>query len=377
MSHAPSPLEAFLYERVRVAGALTFAEYMDLALYHPQYGYYTAGAPKVGWSGDFFTSPHLHPLFGLCLARQLAQFWEALKRPGPFVVVEEGAGQGVLARHVRAAAQERWPEMAGALDYRALDVRPAYSANKLAATGLRPEPDVILSNELLDAFPVHVVEARGGRLLEVLVVERGGRLAEQLGEPSSPAVAGYLDRFRVPWRAFGDGWRAEVNLRALEWMRATAERLRPGGFALTIDYGDTARRLYTRWRRRGTLLCYSHHSTNEEPLLRPGQQDITAHVNFTALIEEGRRFGLRRTRLTTQREFLLDLGIREEVEALRASQFAAADTARQSDQGQAALLRYYSLRNAVGALLDPAGLGGFRVLIQRKRRRSASGTTQR
>jgi SAM-dependent MidA family methyltransferase len=181
-------------------------------------------------------------------------------------------------------------------------------------------------------------------------------------------VADYLDRFKVPWRAFGEGWRAEVNLRALAWMRATAERLRRGGFVLTIDYGDTARRLYTRWRRRGTLLCYFRHSTNEESLLRPGQQDMTAHVNFTALIEEGHHAGLRRIRFTTQREFLLGLGINEEVEALRASQFAAADTARQSDQGQADLLRLYSLRNAVGVLLDPAGLGGFRVLIQRKRR---------
>jgi SAM-dependent MidA family methyltransferase len=368
MQHSPSPLEAFIQARLRAAGALTFAEYMDLALYHARYGYYTAGGAPVGWGGDFFTSPHLHPLFGVCLARQLAQFWEALKRPRPFVVVEEGAGQGVLARHVQAAARERWPELAQALEYHAVDVRPAYSANELAARGLRLEPHIILSNELIDAFPVHVVEARGGRLLEVFVVEQDGGLAERLGEPSSREVAEYLERFRVPWRAFGDGWRAEVNLRALAWMAETAQCLRRGGFVLTIDYGDTARCLYTRWRRRGTLLCYYRHSANEEPLLRPGQQDITAHVNFTALIEEGRRFGLRRTRFTTQRDLLLGLGMREEVEALRASQFAAADAARQSDQGQADLLRYYSLRNAVGVLLDPAGLGGFRVLVQRKRR---------
>ncbi len=359
MQPAPSPLESLLSERLRAGGALTFADYMDLALYHPQFGYYTAGDASVGWGGDFFTSPHLHPLFGACLARQLAQFWEALKRPCPFVVEEQGAGQGVLAQHIRAAMQERWPALAQALDYHALDIH----------TSVYVTPHVLLSNELIDAFPVHLVEARGGRLLEVYVVEQDGQLAEQLGEPSSPAVADYLERFNIHWRMFEDGWRAEINLRALEWMRETAERLRPGGYVLTIDYGDTARRLYTRRRRRGTLLCYYRHSTNEEPLRRPGQQDITAHVNFSALIEEGRRVGLRRTRFTTQREFLLGLGIREEVESLRASQFAAADTARQSDQGQAALLRCYSLRNAVGALLDPAGLGGFRVLIQRKRPR--------
>lgn len=361
MQTASTPLEALILERVRVAGRLTFDEYMHLALYHPQFGYYTSGAPRVGWAGDFFTSAHLHPLFGACLARQLLRFWEALKRPQPFLVVEEGAGQGLLARHIEEAARQVEPALAAALRYQMVEV------------GRRPAPDgeapqVILSNELIDAFPVHVVESFQGQLLEVSVTERDGRLAEALDTPSSEAVAGYLDHFSIPWRDFGlrQPWRAEINLRALHWMRETAARLAPGGFALTIDYGDTARRLYTTRRRRGTLLCYYHHTTNEEPLARPGQQDITAHVNFSALIEEGRRAGLRRSRFTTQREFLLGWGIREQVEALRASAFAAADTARHTDQGQADLLRFYSLRNAVNALLDPGGLGGFRVLIQRK-----------
>ncbi len=349
-----TPLEALIHDRVRAAGALTFAEYMDLALYHPQFGYYTAGKPKVGWAGDFFTSPHLTALFGACIARQLAQMWEKLARPHPFRVVEQGAGQGLLAAQVQTFAREHAPALAEALAYQAVDVgQPPVGA-----------PHVLLSNELIDAFPVHLVETRGGRLYEIFVVERDGRLAEQPDEPSSEEVARYLDRFKVPWRGFGDGWRAEVNLRALEWMRGVAARLAPGGFVLTIDYGDLARKLYTRQRRRGTLLCYFHHMTNEEPLARPGRQDMTAHVNFSALIEEGRRVGLRRSRFTTQREFLLGWGISEDVEALRRSQFDAAETARHTDQGQAALLRLVSLRNAVSALLDPGGLGGFRVLIQ-------------
>jgi SAM-dependent MidA family methyltransferase len=257
-------------------------------------------------------------------------------------------------------AQERLPRLGEALRYYSLDVgHPAEAP--LAA------PHVILSNELIDAFPVHVVEVQGGHLLEVYVTECDGRLVERLGEPSSAEVSSYLDRFSVPWHSFGDGWRAEVNLRALEWMRATAARLRRGGFVLTIDYGDTARRLYTRTRRRGTLRCYTRHSTHAEPLKRPGQQDMTAHVNFSTLIDEGRRAGLSRSRFTTQREFLLGWGIREEMEALRARRFGAADTARHTDQGQADLLRASSLRNAVNALLDPAGLGRFCVLMQRKR----------
>ena len=361
MQMASTPLESLIHERLRVSGAMTFAAYMDVALYHPQFGYYTAGAPKVGWTGDFFTSAHLHSLFGACIARQLLQMWASLACPRPFHVLEEGAGHpALLAEQVQAFAREHAPALAEALEYRTLDVGQAASGAAPAA------PHVLLSNELIDAFPVHLVETQGGRLLEVYVVAREGRLTEQRAEPSSEAVASYLDGFKVPWRGFGDGWRAEINLRALEWVRGAAARLAPGGFALTIDYGATARRLYTRRRRRGTLLCYFRHTTNEEPLARPGQQDMTAHVNFSALIEEGRRAGLRRSRFTTQREFLLGLGIRDDLEALRVGQYGAAETARHTDQGQAALLRFASLRNAVNALLDPDGLGGFRVLIQRK-----------
>ncbi len=366
MQTAHTPLETSIRERLHVAGAITFAEYMDLALYHPEGGYYTSGTPRVGWTGDFFTSAHLHPLFAACVARQLDQMWQALARPTPFVVVEEGAGQGLLAGQVVAFARERLPALAEALRYQMVDVKPSPGASaSVQGNALH----VIFSNELIDAFPVHLVETRGGRLLEVYVVERDGRLAERLDEPSSEAVSGYLDRFKIAWRRFGEGWRAEVNLRALEWMQATAARLARGGFVLTMDYGDSARRLYTPARRRGTLLCYARHTFNEEPLALPGQQDITAHVNFSALIEEGRRAGLTRSRFTTQREFLLGWGIREELEALRAIRFGAADTARHTDQGQADLLRFYSLRNAVNALLDPGGLGGFRVLVQRKARR--------
>ncbi|HEY7358593.1 MAG TPA: SAM-dependent methyltransferase [Ktedonobacterales bacterium] len=357
-----APLQAIIRKHIAEVGAVTFADYMNLALYHPQFGYYTAGAARIGWGGDFFTSAHLHPLFGACIARQLMRLWETLKRPAPFVVLEEGAGQGLLAAHAQSYAQEHLPPLAEALRYQTADAgQPSAPDSDLA-------PHVILSNELIDAFPVHLVETRGGRLREVYVVERDGRLAEQLDEPSSPEVADYLKRFGIPWQGFGDGWRAEINLRALAWMRATAARLRRGGFVLTIDYGDTARRLYTRERRRGTLLCYYRHTTNEEPLARPGQQDITAHVNFSALIDEGRRAGLSRSRFTTQRDFLLGWGIRAEMEAWRARHFSAADAARHTDQGQADLLRAISLRNTVNALLDPAGLGGFRVLLQRKTR---------
>jgi SAM-dependent MidA family methyltransferase len=133
-----------------------------------------------------------------------------------------------------------------------------------------------------------------------------------------------------------------------------------------IDYGDRASQLYHRSRLRGTLLCYYQHRINEQPLMRPGEQDITAHVNFSALIDEGRRHGLRRRLFTTQRAWLERMGIFEELEGLRRTHFAAADQERASDRGQIALLRWYNLRQQVLALTDPAGLGNFKVLIMRR-----------
>ena len=234
-------------------------------------------------------------------------------------------------------------------------------------TALAPtDHSVIISNELIDAFPVHVVEKRGERLYEVFVdVQKDGRLCEVLDEPGAPAVAGYLDSFKTPWRTFEEGWRAEINLDALRWMQRTASLLQRG-FILTIDYGDRARALYTAARKRGTLLCYFRHQVSERPLARPGEQDITAHVNFSALIDEGRRLGLRLHKFTTQRLWLQSLGIQEDLEQRRVNEFAAAETERATDRGLVALLKWRDLRMRVAALTDPSGMGDFKVLILRR-----------
>jgi SAM-dependent MidA family methyltransferase len=224
----------------------------------------------------------------------------------------------------------------------------------------------VLSNELIDAFPVHVVEKRGEWLYEVFVdVQEDGRLSEVLEEPSKPEVAGYLDAYKVPWRTFEDGWRGEINLDALRWIQRTAGLIQKG-FILTIDYGDKARALYTTWRKRGTLLCYYKHQANERPLLHPGAQDITAHVNFSALINEGRRLGMRLHTFTTQRQWLQRMGIEEELERRRVTEFAEAETSRASDRGQVALLKWRDLRQRAAVLTDPGGMGNFKVLILRR-----------
>jgi SAM-dependent MidA family methyltransferase len=415
-----SDLQQLISERIQREGPITFAEFIRMALYEPGYGYYMTGAAKMGWEADYFTSTDVSSLFANCMGRQLFAMWEKLKQPGHFIALEQGAGRGHLAEGVRTWARKEASEFYEVLDYRTEDIRggedavgaeqsgevgqpdrgqsplqgrgqmrgrgqapplqymseipisqnnidEAKSAYSKGGSRARPEhPSVVLSNELVDAFPVHVVEKRGERLYEVFVdVQEDGRLYEVLDEPSTPEVAGYLDVFKIPWRTFEDGWRAEINLDALRWVRRTAGLIRRG-FILTIDYGDKARGLYTAWRKHGTLLCYYKHQANENPLLHPGEQDITAHVNFSALINEGRRLGLHLHRYTTQRQWLQRMGIEEELEQRRVIEFAEAETARASDRGQVALLKWRDLRQQAAVLADPNGMGAFKVLIMRR-----------
>ncbi|HEY0756162.1 MAG TPA: SAM-dependent methyltransferase [Ktedonobacteraceae bacterium] len=365
MSYASSTtLQDLLRERIQRVGPLTFAEYMRAALYEPGYGYYVSGPARMGWGGDYFTSTDISMLFASCLGRQLCQFWEKLKSPTPFLVLEQGAGRGHLAEHVQAWATQEAPAFSAALAYQATDIR-AGQDSLLPPEGL-PRAHVLISNELIDALPVHIVEIQEGQLREVYVTEVEGHLRELLAEPSTPEVATYLDQARIPWRTFPAGWRAEINLEATRWLEQSAHLLRSHGFILAIDYGAKARELYTRERRRGTLLCYHQHQANERPLALPGEQDITAHVDFSPLITRGRELGLRLHKYTTQRQWLEDCGLRTDLEKRRARDFAAADTERASDQGQIALLGWYNLRQWAAILTNPSGMGNFKVLILRR-----------
>ena len=402
-----SDLQQLISERIQRDGPITFAEYMRMALYEPEYGYYTTGAAKMGWEADYFTSTDVSSLFANCMGRQLFAMWEKLKRPGHFIALEQGAGRGHLAEGVRLWAQKKAPEFYEVLDYRTEDIRrgadaieelpvvqgqpfrgrprgspllytnespishdrveeakPRYSRGDPRGRPVRAS--VVLSNELVDAFPVHIVEKRGERLYEVFVdAQQDGRFCEVLDEPSRLEVAGYLDMYKIPWRTFEDGWRAEINLDALRWVQRTAGLLQ-SSFVLTIDYGDKAKALYTAWRKRGTLLCYYKHQANEWPLLHPGEQDITAHANFSALIDEGRRLGMRLHRFTTQRLWLQGLGIQEELEQRYVNEFAEAEFARATDKGQVALLNWRDVRQRAAVLTDPGGMGNFKVLILRR-----------
>ncbi len=366
----PTPLQQLIIEHIQQEGPITFADYMRMALYEPGYGYYVTGPAKMGWEGDYYTSTDVSTFFAHSMGRQLYQMWELLGLPTPFVVLEQGAGRGNLVKGIQAWAAQEFPNFHSALDYRSEDINTGQDA----LSGEADHPSVILSNELVDAFPVHIVELRDKRLYEVYVtVQPDGHLYELLAEPSSPEVACYLDNYKIPWQTFEDGWRAEINLDALRWIAQTARRLmapsqtrKRRGFILTIDYGDKAQELYTSSRPYGTLACYFQHQLTGRPLIRPGEQDITAHVNFSALINEGRRQGLHLHSFTTQRQWLTEMGIYEELERVRTHDFALIDSARASDQGQVALLQWYNVRQRVMLLTDPAGMGKFKVLILKR-----------
>jgi SAM-dependent MidA family methyltransferase len=369
-------LQVLTIEHIQRNGPITFAEYMRMALYEPHYGYYVTGAARMGWQGDYYTSTDVSPLFAHCMGRQLVQCWHLLRNPTPFVVVEQGAGRGDLAQAIQQWAKRQHPDFFAALDYRTEDIRGGQDARTEATlheTDQPPtKPSVLLSNELVDAFPVHVVALHEQQLYEVYVDVQDGRLQEVLASPHSTELAAYLDTYNPSWRMFPDGWRAEINLDAIRWMERCAQlltgttgRRKHHGFLITIDYGDKARALYTPERYHGTLACYFQHQFSERPLLRPGQQDITAHVNFSALITTGRQHGLRLHSFTTQRVWLEQMGIFDELAHIRQHDFAAIDSQRASDRGQIELLQWYNLRQRVAALTASNGMGNFKVLLMK------------
>lgn len=356
-------LEELIRRRIAVAGGgIPFAEFMALCLYHPEYGYYMAPRSRIGREGDFFTSSSVHSLFGRLIARQLRQMWELLGQ-GPFTVAEQGAGEGHLALDILDAVRAEAPDFYAQLTYQLVEISPDNRARQeqqlaghrqrigwCALEELAGMQGCILSNELADAFPVHVVEKREGELKEVFVVAAGDELHEELRPLSTPAIAEHFHWLGV---APVEGNRAEVNLQAVHWMQEVG-RLLGRGFALTVDYGYPAAELYAPWRRNGTLMCYHRHAAGENPFQYVGCQDITAHVDFTALQRAGEEVGLSPLWFGVQYRFLLALGF---VEALIELQ------AQTPDEKTARALRL-TLKNLI---LPDGGMGEtFKVLVQGK-----------
>lgn len=368
-------LRDVITRRIRGAGPLPFAAFMDLALYHPELGYYARARRQSGAAGDFFTSVDAGPLLGDLLAAQFAEMWrlaapEGGEPPAPFDLVEAGAGSGRLARAVLDHAAAAHPAFCRALRLTLVERSPAGRAAQPAALGPHAArlvqsaaelparaAGIIYANELLDAFPVHPLVMTAAGLREVYVDSRGGRFVEAAG-PLSPAARAHVERFDIRLQP---GWRGEVCPAAVRWVTDAARRLERG-FLLLIDYGHEARELYSPTHARGTLACYRRHRVEAAGdgaaaapwLEEPGARDITAHVDLTAVRTAAEQAGLQTLAATDQTYFLLGLAAGED------GLSAPAGAAPAAGGGLDPLRR----RLALKTLLVPGGLGStHKVLI--------------
>lgn len=358
---------------------ITFAEFMELALYHPEQGYYATNRSNQGIQQDFFTSAHLGTDFGELLAEQFAQMWELLNYPNPFTLVEMGAGQGLLVQDIVRYLHRHHFECFAALEYLIVEKSTALiAAQKARLQSLTQYWDKLhwrtwdeilpqsivgccFSNELVDAFPVHQVMIEDGKLREMYVALKPDaatdhpEFIEIAAAPSTSKLTNYFDLVGVPLfsERYADGYRTEVNLAALNWIKTVADRLQQG-YLLTIDYGYPAQRYYSPTRDQGTLQCYYQHAHHNDPFQAIGYQDITAHVDFTALERQGEQVGLQTIGFTQQGLFLMALGLGSRLNELSDPN---ADLTVQD------VLRR---RETLHALIDPAGLGNFGVLLQAK-----------
>lgn len=353
-------LYPIIIENIRQQGdaGLSFADYMQLCLYHPRYGYYMQDRERIGKGGDFFTSSSVHELFGALLARQLAQMCTHLG-DSTFTVVEQGAGDGHLALDIITEMHTHAPECYAALDYCIVEISPEnrkrqadllheYSCVRWSSLEeLESVKGCFLSNELVDAFPVQVVEKHDGSLYEVRVIERDGIIEEKL----IPATDTIVDHFARLGIEPTEGNRAELCPAAAEWMEQVSTKLEHG-FVITLDYGYPSVELYAPYRRNGSLMCYARHSANDNPYQNVGEQDITAHVDFTLLQLSGENAGLETMYFGEQYRFLMGLGFVEELMRLQA---------QKTDPDEAMALRM-TLKNLI---LPDSGMGDtFKVLIQ-------------
>jgi SAM-dependent MidA family methyltransferase len=349
-------------EEIRQRGPLPFSRYMEMCLYHPELGYYAAHTQQFGKAGDFYTSSDVHAVFGRLLARQFEEMWRALGSPAALQIVELGPGRGLFAQDVLEWSEKKFPEFFRPLRYLLVEASPALR-QRLAEILARhiqagkagiyssieklpkqfPAPTIVFANEFFDALPVEVV-SDGGELR--IACEQGGFVESFM--PATAATLEFLDRYSVHPEA---GERVEAAPAAQQHMRAIANRI-GSGFVIVIDYGYT-REEQLAGRHRGTVTAFRRHAISASPYQAPGEQDITAHVNFTALQAAAAEGGMEPLALLTQAQFLMGIG--------EANQFADAfaDTMLPQEQAKVAL----QLKH----LVTPVGMGeSFHVLLMSK-----------
>jgi len=314
-----SRLRRRIADEIRRNGPMPFSRYMQLCLYEPELGYYSRLREQFGKAGDFYTSSDVHAVFGRLLARQFEEMWRTLGSPQGIDLIELGPGRGLFARDVLDWSAKQFPDFSRALRY-ALVEQSAHLRDRLqerlaehlaaerarvfesleAAASTAGESIIVFGNEFFDALPVEVVDYRGGLRIGV----ENGRFVETFVPPTAAEIE-FLDRYGVHPE---EGERVEATLVSLEWMERIAEIFRgKRGFFGAIDYGYT-REEQLAGRHRDTIMSYRQHTASTSPYEAPGEQDITAHVNFTALRARGVEGGLELVALLTQSQFLIGIG---------------------------------------------------------------------
>jgi len=370
-----NPLREKIEEEIRQRGPIPFSCYMELCLYDPEHGYYSRNAQQFGKAGDFYTSSDVHAVFGRLMARQFDEMWRALDSPGKIDLVELGPGRGLFAQDVLGWSEKKFPDFFRALQYVLLESSSALQARiqatlsrylqKGKATLIEPKsligtvpsetpptvghahhfgnPTIVFANEFFDALPVEILSTNGSLRIDA----RDGRFIETW-TPPSPEELEFLDRYSIHPEPHE---RVEVSFTAQNYMNQIAANLQRG-FLIAIDYGYT-REEQLAGRHRGTLKALRQHSISANPYEAPGEQDITADVNFSALAAAAEKQGMQAQKLVTQSQFLLGIG--------EANQFADAfeDCRLPQERAKVAL----QLKH----LVTPAGMGeSFQVLVASK-----------
>ena len=311
-------LVAFLRAKIQREGPVNFAWFMEQALYHPEFGYYSSGRCRIGRRGDYFTNVSVGPLFGKMLAAQFAEMWVAMGRPDAFMVVEQGAHNGDFARDVLQELRDRHPDFFAVLRYGIVEPFPVLEALQREAVrefsgkvtwwkSLEALPEfcgIHFSNELLDSMPVRLVTRDGtGEWQERLVGEEEGEFRFVTQPVADEELRTRLTS--VPATANGR-YDTEISLAALDWMEGVSEKLQRG-FVLAVDYGFSRAEFFAPERRSGTLQGYSSHRRVSSPLSEVGHADIAAHVEWTSLAERAEQCGLTILGFTDQHHFMTGL----------------------------------------------------------------------
>ena len=304
-------------------GPIPFDRFMEMALYEPGMGYYASESTEIGKKGDFYTSQHVHSMFGMMIGRQFEEMWNMIGKPDVFYIIEPGAGAAYLCRdvldylngkniidHFIYIIQEKNVHM----KKRQQTLLNVYSDKIRWVSSLEEIGTVkgcVFSNELLDAFPVKIIEHLD-TLREVYVTYEREEFIERSDILSTEKISEYFHEFAIE---LPRKYRTEVNLRIRDWL-LEVNNILSEGFILTIDYGYPARDYYSEERNRGTLLCYHKHQYNEDPYQFIGEQDITAHVNFSSVSKWGEESGFRTIGFCQQGVYLVSLGIDEMMKTL-------------------------------------------------------------